>query len=202
MAGHPAAARTAAVFVPSMPMLLPAYVGRADPVSDIRETAVRAVADALPGVTSVVIVADGRAPLVGAWTGEPLGVRIGQYLLDLAGWAGEVIVDGGHPWDDTALHLVVGDGSAKRSEKAPGHLDPRSFEVDAAILTALESADPTALSALDLELCDELLVTGARALTAVADALRGRDDMVGEVRWSGDPYGVQYWVAGWSFITR
>jgi hypothetical protein len=183
-------------------MLLPEYVGLADPIADIRSAAVRAVADALSGVDAVVIVADRRTSVVGGWSGESLGVRVGRHLLDLAGWAGPVVAVADHHWTATTLYLVVADGSAKRSEKAPGHLDERSFEVDAAILSALGSVDTATLLDLDPGLCDELMVTGADALRFAAYAMRDRIDLTGEVLWEGDPWGVQYWVAHWSFITR
>jgi len=192
--------RTAAVFVPSSPMLLPEYVGLADPVAAIRRLAVQAIADALPGASSVVVLADVGAPLVGGWTGEPLGVRIGRHLLDLAGWDGDVQAGTSHYWNETTLYLVVGDGSARRSVRAPGHLDERAFAVDAALLRALDSADTEALLDLDLGLCDELMVTGATALRLAAYGLKDRTDLVGEVLWDGDPWGVQYWVARWRSI--
>jgi hypothetical protein len=54
----------------------------------------------------------------------------------------------------------MGDGSARRSEKAPGHLDPAAAPFDAAVAAALAAGDTTALAALDPAERDEL----ARAL--------------------------------------
>ena len=192
---------TAAVFVPSAPMLLPEYVGLTDPFAEIRELAVSTVRDALVGADAVVVLADHGASAVGGWTGEPLGVRVGRRLLDLSGWAGQVQPGTGYHWTTTTLLLVVGDGSACRSEKAPGHLDERSLDLDATILRALESVDTTTLRDLDPGLCQELLVTGAPALRQAAYVMRDRTELVGEVLWSGDPWGVQYWVARWCVPT-
>ncbi|MEO7071015.1 MAG: hypothetical protein ABI131_11050 [Nostocoides sp.] len=194
----PSDGRAAAVFVPSSPMLLPEYVGLDDPIADIRRDVVRAIADSLAGVDSVVILADHRAPAVGGWTGEPLGVRVGRHLLDLAGWEGPVHADTSHYWTAGTLYVVVGDGSARRSEKAPGHLDERSLALDAIIVAALESADTATLLGLDPSLCDELMVAGAPALRQAAHGLCDRPDLTGELLWEGDPWGVQYWIARWT----
>ena len=187
------------LFVPSAPMLLPEYVGAADPAAEMRELCVRTLRESLAGVDRVVIAADDRPPTVGGWTGEPLGLRVGRHLLELAGWTGPVTVGAvDDPGGGPTAYVVVGDGSAKRSERAPGHLDQRAFDVDATILRALGSADTAALSGLDPALCDELLVTAAAPLGRAAYVLRDRTDLAGEVLWSGDPYGVLYWVARWT----
>ena len=143
----------------------------------------------------------------------PLGVRIGQLLAERGGWTGpvgEVLV----PFDagaqtvatagaDLAAHpgrvlaLVVADGSARRGEKAPGHLDERAFAFDEAVVSALEAADPQALLALDPTLADELLASGRAALQVAAHAVLGAAGLRGRLLWSGDPYGVLYAVAVW-----
>ncbi len=179
-------------------MLLPGYVGLTDPIAEIRELAVGALQDALAGADSVVVLADHRPPVVGGWTGEPLGVRVGRRLLALAGWSGPVRAGTGHDGTPATLLLVVGDGSACRSAKAPGSFDERAFGIDTTILAALASADTATLLGLDVGLCDELLVSGAAALRLAASMMTERTDLVGRVLWSGDPWGVQYWVARWS----
>lgn len=187
------------VFLPSTPMLLPEHVGLADPIADLRERCVATLSETLgQGADRVHICCDTRPSPVGGWTGAPLGERVGRRLLALAGWAGPVDAAPGPHEDGSVLVVAVGDGSARRSEKAPGHLDERSFAVDDAILAALTAADPGAILDLDPGLCDELLVTGLPALQAAAYAVRGRTDLRGEVLWSGDPYGVMYWVARWA----
>lgn len=69
--------------------------------------------------------------------------------------------------------LVVADGSARRTEKAPGHLDPRSHEVDAAIVASIRGAADGGLAALldlDPDLCADLLVAGRAPLQVLAAA--------------------------------
>ncbi|MFM9545092.1 hypothetical protein ACKI1P_46675, partial [Streptomyces turgidiscabies] len=56
--------------------------------------------------------------------------------------------------------LVLGDGSACRTVKAPGYLDERAAGFDAEAARALGTADVAALLALDPELAYELKVAG------------------------------------------
>jgi hypothetical protein len=94
--------------------------------------------------------------------------------------------------------LVMGDGSARRSEKAPGYLDTRAERFDATVATALAKADPAALLALDPALAAELLVTGRAPWQVLAGAARASDRQLhGELRYDAAPYGVAYFVADW-----
>lgn len=206
----------AVVVVPSPPMLLPEYVGLQDPAAPIRQRCVDALAAALHepyAVPDVVVIVSGRAR-ASRTTRRPLGVRIGRHLLRLAGWAGpveEAVVDfdadgteveqaGGRlaAREGRVLLLVVGDGSARRGEKAPGHLDDRAATYDAALLAALDRVDPQALIALDAGLGKDLLATGRAALQVMAHAVRGSADLQRASLWSDDPYGVLYAVAVWT----
>jgi hypothetical protein len=92
--------------------------------------------------------------------------------------------------------LVLCNGSARRGEKAPGHLDARSAAFDEAVLGALAGADPAGLAGLDETLAGELLADGIAGLRAVGRALADRD-VVASVLYADDPYGVQYWVVTW-----
>lgn len=85
--------------------------------------------------------------------------------------------------------LVVANGSAKLTEKAPGHFDDRAAAFDAALGAGLRAGD---LSEVDLSLADELWadVAGLAALAGV------RADEV-QVDYDDAPYGVQYWVVRW-----
>lgn len=94
--------------------------------------------------------------------------------------------------------LVLGDGAATHTRRAPGYFDPRAEGLDRAVAAALGNADPDALLNLDPELCDELQVAGreawqvgAAAAQALAPAWRG------ELLYSGAPFGVAYHVALW-----
>lgn len=93
--------------------------------------------------------------------------------------------------------LVLAEGSARRTEKAPGHLHPRATAFDDALLDAVRT-DLGGVLALDPALAAELWVHGLAAWQALAGALVGTDQPARglDVRWSGDPFGVLYVVAG------
>ncbi len=95
--------------------------------------------------------------------------------------------------------LVLGDGAAMHTPRAPGHFDARAEGLDTAVAAALAAADPDALLSLDAGLADELWVSGreawqvgAAAAQALAPAWRG------ELLYSAAPYGVAYHVALWT----
>ena len=104
----------------------------------------------------------------GGRAGLPLSLTMGAWLLRQAGWQGErqavavsdaltaagasgVGVDVGRLADQVAI-LCMGDGSARRSERAPGWLDERARSFDAAVARMLSTADASGLLALDIAL--------------------------------------------------
>lgn len=96
--------------------------------------------------------------------------------------------------EDVGL-LVVGDGAATHTEKAPGYLDGRAGPFDAAVAAALGAADPAALAALDPDLAAALFASGRapwQVLAGTGDGWRG------ELLHSSIPFGVAYHVAVWS----
>jgi hypothetical protein len=95
------------------------------------------------------------------------------------------------------LLLVAGDGSARRGEKAPGHLDPRAAGFDATVAASLVAADTEALLALAPELCEDLLVAGRAAWQVMAGACAGETWRTHRY-YAGDPFGVAYHVVLWS----
>jgi hypothetical protein len=97
--------------------------------------------------------------------------------------------------------LVIGDGSASRTLKAPGHLDPRAEGYDEAVAKALAAADHRTLAGLDPVLSDDLLVAGWPAWHAAAAAAAdsGRD-YDAELLYDEAPYGVGYFVATWTAV--
>lgn len=109
--------------------------------------------------------------------------------------------------------LVMGDGSARRSERAPGYVDPRAAGFDAAVAAALATGDAAALRDLDPGLGAELLATGVpawrvaghaaagHATAAAATAAAGHAGGAGltaELLHDEAPYGVGYLVATWT----
>ncbi|MFF7457443.1 class III extradiol dioxygenase subunit B-like domain-containing protein [Kitasatospora sp. NPDC008115] len=93
--------------------------------------------------------------------------------------------------------LVMGDGSACRSLKAPGYLDERAEGFDAGLARALGSADTAALAALDAGLAAELKAEGRAPWQVLAGAAEGAG-LTARLGYQDAPYGVGYLVASWS----
>ncbi|MFJ1989826.1 class III extradiol dioxygenase subunit B-like domain-containing protein [Streptomyces asiaticus] len=145
----------------------------------------------------------------------PTSLAVGAWLLEHAGWDPAVPVEGlgvGEPLaaerciqvgrelagraERVAL-LVMGDGTACRTLKAPGYLDERAAAFDAEVARSLAAADTGALAALDEELACELKAAGRAPLQVLAGAGEGAR-LKGELRYDEAPYGVGYFVASWS----
>ncbi len=143
----------------------------------------------------------------------PLSLSVGAWLMQRNGWNGQrshVAVGGDLDPDtcqvvgerlassaDRVALLVLGDGSARRSEKSPGYVDARAAAYDADIRRALEHGDLQALRNLDPELADDLLVGGRSSWQVLTGAAR---DLDVEAKLLADeaPYGVGYFVATWT----
>ncbi|MEU2431844.1 class III extradiol dioxygenase subunit B-like domain-containing protein [Streptomyces sp. NPDC007861] len=93
--------------------------------------------------------------------------------------------------------LVMGDGSACRTLRAPGYLDERAAAFDTAAARALGAADTAALMALDVSLADELKAAGRAPWQVLAGAAEGAEPG-GQLLYEDAPYGVGYFVAAWS----
>lgn len=93
--------------------------------------------------------------------------------------------------------LVLGDGAATHTEKAPGYLDPRAAAFDDAVASALRGADRAALAALDPRLATELLAVGRAPWQVLAAATAGAG-WDAELLYSAAPFGVAYHVAVWT----
>jgi hypothetical protein len=139
--------------------------------------------------------------LVPAGPTLPLPLTIGAWLLGDAevpctGWTVGPDPAGLAGLDDPATAvLVMGDGSACRSERAPGYIDPRATAYDGAVAAALRDGDAAALRDLDPALGAELLAAGVPAWRAVG-ALGGT--WSGELLHDAAPYGVGYLAAVWT----
>jgi hypothetical protein len=171
----------------------------------------------MAGTWSADVEADVRRfGTTGARTGSglPLSLGVGGRLLHDAGWTGpaELVavswaasgaeVDelartlAGTP-DDTAL-LLLGDGSARRSERAPGYVDERAFPFDDTVAKALDDGDARTLHDLDVDLAVELMVSGSTAFRLLgAVALAHGSTVHGSLAYRDDPFGVTYLVATW-----
>lgn len=92
--------------------------------------------------------------------------------------------------------LVVANGSAKRTDKAPGYFDERAEEFDAALGRALRAGDLGALRRIDRGLAAELWAD-VDALVEVAESGGIGEVLDVQVDYDDAPYGVQYWVVRW-----
>ncbi|MET9469323.1 class III extradiol dioxygenase subunit B-like domain-containing protein [Streptomyces sp. NPDC006544] len=144
----------------------------------------------------------------------PAPLAIGAWLLGRAGW-GVAPVEGfgvAEPLDTArcletgrelagrdarVALLVMGDGSACRSLKAPGYFDERAAGFDAEAARALGAADVAALAALDPELAAEVQAAGRAPWQVLAGAAEGAG-LEGRLLYEDAPYGVGYFVAAWS----
>jgi hypothetical protein len=94
--------------------------------------------------------------------------------------------------------IVMGDGSACRSDKAPGYAHEAAQPFDDAVTKAFAEADVATLGDLDIALATELLVAGRPAWQVLAGAaLESGAPWRGRVAYDAAPYGVQYTVATW-----
>jgi hypothetical protein len=129
------------------------------------------------------------------WSGVPVeGLGVGEPLAPerCAAAGRDVVARSGR----VAL-LVMGDGSACRSLKAPGYLDERAGPFDSRAARALGAADVPALMALDAELAYELKVSGRAPWQVLAGAAESAG-LAGALLYDEAPYGVGYMVATWS----
>jgi hypothetical protein len=92
--------------------------------------------------------------------------------------------------------LAMGDGSARRTVKAPGYLDAAAAPFDAAVARALDEGDAAALAGLDPVEGERLLAAGVPVWRALGAALTGRA-ITGRLHLDAAPFGVGYLVADW-----
>jgi hypothetical protein len=140
----------------------------------------------------------------------PLSLALGATLLRDAGYTGGVLFHGVAPdattnacaelggtlagtADEVAL-LVVADGSARRSLKAPGWFDERAAGFDAAAEDAVREGDLPALLDLDADLATTLQATGRSSWQVLAGAI-GEAACTSRIGYADAPLGVGYLVA-------
>jgi hypothetical protein len=129
------------------------------------------------------------------WSAAPVeGLAVGEsQAADRCLGAGREL---GARADRVAL-LIMGDGSACRTLKAPGYLDERAAPFDAEVARALGAADTDALKALDAALAHELRAAGRAPWQVLAGAAENVG-LAGKLLYDDAPYGVGYFVATWS----
>jgi hypothetical protein len=94
--------------------------------------------------------------------------------------------------------LVMADGSACRTLRAPGSLDPRAAAFDATIERSVRDGDLGPLRAMDQDLARDLLATARPGWQVLAGAMPGPAPAT-EILYADDPFGVFYlvaWLAG------
>ena len=168
-----------------------------------------------PDVRRFGTTADRTLP--GAGPALPLSLGVGRRLLDEAGWAGTTKLVS-LPWDaadgelDTLVEqlrdlagrsgsvalLLLGDGSTRRGDKAPGFLDPRAFPFDDAVAQALTDGGAPALRGLDVDLARDLMVGGRSVLRLLGTLGLPDGPETADLSYRDDPFGVSYFVARWT----
>ena len=157
---------TRVVLVPGVLALLPSYASLEDPVAALRAACLSAVAWLGPDVT---VLADAQ------------GAQVAGHLLEATTRSGA-----------EPSYLVVGNGSARRTEKAPGHLDDRATAYDEELRAALTASSDAKWP--DIELGKGLLAS-LDGIARLAELLPAGTPA--QVDYDDDPFGVQYWVMRW-----
>jgi len=209
----------AAAVCPFPPLLVPGVgAGATGELDELRAACDTAVAELLAAEPDRIATIGAGPEPSGAEVGRPdlpLSLAIGVWLLGRHGLAespaaGQVVAADTPPAECARLGatyaaearrvalLVLGDGTACRSPKAPGYLDPRAEPYDATAARALAQADAAAVLALDPGLAQELRCAGRApwqvlAGAVIADGRRWH----GRLYYDDAPYGVAYFVATW-----
>ena len=162
-----------------------------DLVVTLGPDAADAEADAPPLPPSLAVA----AWLLRGWSAAPVeGLGVGEQLEpERCAAAGRAIAGSA----ERVAMLVMGDGSACRTVKAPGYLDERAEPFDAGVAAALGAADAHALAALDPELAQAVQAAGRAPWQVLAGAAEDAR-LAGELLHESAPYGVGYFVAAWT----
>jgi hypothetical protein len=159
---------TKVVLAPPVLAFLPQYAGLEDPVAELR-TAVHAAIGWLGQDVTVL--------------GDEQAQRVAAHLLATTTRTG-----------DEASYLVMGNGSARRTDTAPGPYDERAVPFDDALGVALGAGDCSALAGVDRDLARELWAS-TDAISEIAALCRLPR---AQVDYDDAPFGVQYWVMRWA----
>lgn len=141
----------------------------------------------------------------------PLPLGLGARLLDEAGYRGprllQAVADSETPPACATLGaalagaaprvamLVLGEGSARRTRKAPGALDSRAAPFDAVVSRAVATGQLDGLLTIDPALAADLMAAGRPGWQVLAGAAAGQAVTRSVIRYEDDPFGVAYLVA-------
>lgn len=215
------------VFLPSSPLLAAdGMAGSVPEVEELRDVVDDAVGATLTAEVSRILVLDAGCGVEdaealdetagGTLRGFGLSVRAGgprdvlglghtvaAHVLDRIGWTGERRYVTQLPaLDAPTVALVIADGSATRTERAPGHLHADAAPFDAELAGALSNADAPTLERLDPARAERLWCHTAPTWRRAGSDL-GRQDGVSAARarlhYDAAPCGVGWFVATWSW---
>jgi hypothetical protein len=216
---------TAAVVCPGPPLLVPELSGADVNAAELRaagDAAVRALLATGPDVVAVVGPAErtqswpvtartdlGAFGRCGTGGAAPVSLGLGAWLLDRAGFTGDRLMwSVGSDWAPAAAALaataerwallVIADGSARRTVKAPGYIDDRAGPYDERVRVAVATGDLAALRGLDPDLARQLMAPGWPALQVLAELADNRRPHA-TVHYCDAPFGVGYLVASLLF---
>jgi len=132
----------------------------------------------------------------------PVAHTLGAWLLDEAGFTGKRLglLTGSPAPDWTSQRwavLIMGDGSARRTESSPGWYDPEAISFDDQARAALAGGDPAALLDLDEAVGERVLAAGVSTWRAAGALLTGVR-MSAKLHFADAPFGVYYVAASWT----
>lgn len=132
-----------------------------------------------------------------AWTGPVAGVAVEQ---DAMGGPGRrrAVADALAGRDDRVGLVVLADGSASRSEKAPGSFHPDAQAFDAAVRDVLAGGDPAPGRRIPYERAVAVGSTGWSAWRTAFHAAQRPAPWRARLAYDGAPYGVGYLAASWT----
>ena len=138
----------------------------------------------------------GLAGTIGLWLVQQTQWQGPLAVLEVCGPPGTELQQVVQAPRATAL-IVVGDGSAARTEKAPGYLHRDAEAFDRDVQAALIAGDPASLAQLEVDRARRVMAAGVDAWHALANALAG-STITAQSFYAEAPYGVGYFIAAWS----
>jgi hypothetical protein len=177
-------------------------------VEELRAACLAAITAVLTSDPESIVLIGGIRPDEGE---HCLSLEVGRALLGEAGCAVrvdevtvgtdlppsqcELVGEGIAELSERTGLVVMADGSARRTVKAPGYLDERAAPFDAAVWRALAAAEWSGLADLDPDLADQLLAAGRAPWQVFAAAmLKCPTVPLSAVTpyYNNDPFGVWY----------